>query len=167
MPSPIDEPAERLEAVFAGIHQERMAGLPILNPRLAVAVVGGRVWWNDWVGILVTPWCMNLMVLPLTPRGPERAAGDPLILAFPAGRFTFAVSSEPGLGPYAACSLFSPMGEFSDQETALATARAILDALFEVQSGVEQGVARYPQGTGISRRDLLRGGFGRPNREGG
>jgi [NiFe] hydrogenase assembly HybE family chaperone len=166
-PSPSQAPAARLVAVFAGIHRERMTGLPILNPRLAVAAVGGRVWGDHWIGVLVTPWCMNLVALPLNPSGPEQMAGDPLTLEFPAGRFAFAVSSEPGLGTYAACSLFSPMGEFPDQETALAIARATLDALFEVQSGVGQGASSDSRGTGISRRDLLRGGFGRPNRDSG
>ena len=157
----------RLEAVFTRIHRERMAGLPILNPQLAVAAVGGRVWESSWMGILVTPWCMNLVALPLDPLGPGWDAGGTLTLALPAGRFEFAVSAEPGLGLYAACSLFSPMGEFPDQETALAVARATLDALFEAQSGARRGTSVDRQGPGISRRDLLRGGFGRPNRDRG
>jgi [NiFe] hydrogenase assembly HybE family chaperone len=83
-------------------------------------------------------------------------------LELPTGRFAFSVSAEPDLGTYAACSLFSPMGEFPDQKTAVAVARATLDALFEPQAA-GQAARSDPHGPGISRRDLLRGAFGRLN----
>jgi [NiFe] hydrogenase assembly HybE family chaperone len=75
----------RLAAAFERIHRERMAGLPILHPKLRVAAVGGRAWRGHWLGVLVTPWCMNLVLTPLhdtsdttTPweRRPRRDSAD-------------------------------------------------------------------------------------------
>lgn len=150
--------AQRLLATFRRIHRERMAGLPILNPRLEVAVLEGRVWGDDWTGILLTPWLMSLVALPSAESAPGWLAGTERTLELPAGRLTLAVATEPDLGPYAACSLFSPMGEFPDQETALIAARAALAALF-VPAG--HAAAAAERSRGISRRDLLRGGRGR------
>ena len=41
-----------------------MAGVPMLNPALRVQAVGFRHWQSHWLGVLVTPWFMNLMLLP-------------------------------------------------------------------------------------------------------
>jgi [NiFe] hydrogenase assembly HybE family chaperone len=164
-------PAERLRATFEAIHRERMAGLPILNPRLSVTVVEGRDWRGERIDALVTPWCLNLIATPLDPSGLEpQPIGTARVIPFPAGRIEFLVSEEPGIGPFAACSLFSPMGDFSDQETAVATARAVLDALFEPEFEPEVLNAPDPRPAGepvaggrgaISRRELLRGRFSR------
>ncbi|MBL8328485.1 MAG: [NiFe]-hydrogenase assembly chaperone HybE [Rubrivivax sp.] len=43
--------------------------------------------------------------------------------------FDFIGAEEDGIGCYEACSLFSPMFEFADQEAALATAQAVMDLL--------------------------------------
>jgi [NiFe] hydrogenase assembly HybE family chaperone len=97
--------------------------------------------------------------------GPQ-PIGTARVIPFPAGRFEFLASEEPGIGPFAACSLFSPMGDFPDQETALATARAVLDALFETE-GMNPPDSRSPDAPvagargAISRRELLRGRFSR------
>ncbi len=124
--------ARRLEAVFRRIERERMADVPILNPALKVEVVGMRPWAGDWLCVLVTPWSMNLMLLPGdSGEGGWRAqaVGSSTRLAFPAGGFDFIVGAEPGIGCFAMCSLFSPMDGFGDAETAAATAAAALDEI--------------------------------------
>ncbi len=159
--------AERLRETFEGIHRERMAGLPILNPCLSVAVVEGREWMGEGIDVLVTPWCMNLIALPLDPSAVKpKPMGWSRVIPFPTGRFEFLASEEPGIGPFAACSLFSPMGDFPNQETALATARAVLDTLFEPEvmnpPGARSTDVPVAGARGaISRRELLRGRFSR------
>ena len=37
------------------IEKTRMAGLPILNPKLVVRSAGWRRWGNDWIGVVTTP----------------------------------------------------------------------------------------------------------------
>lgn len=143
-------------ATFERIHAERMAGLPILHPGLAVAVVGARDWQGDWLGVLVTPWCMNLLLVPApgSARTPG-LLGTKQVLELPAGAFELTASVEDAIGPFAACPLFSPMDDFADQAGAVATAESIMAALFEPAAADPAPAAGT--GRGLSRRDLLRG----------
>ena len=72
--------ANTLIEAFQRVHRERMAGLPILHPGLSVAVIGARDWRQDWLGMLLTPWCMNLVIVPGAEsafvRGTRRAASS-------------------------------------------------------------------------------------------
>jgi [NiFe] hydrogenase assembly HybE family chaperone len=155
------DPSAQVERAFTQILAERMQGLPFLNPALRVEAVGFRRWEGRWLGVLITPWFMNLVLLP-----DEEAAwrhvryGDSLAYALPAGVFEFISACEPLLGDYQSCSLFSPVFEFADQDGARATAQAALDALFDTRShagaegpGTRAAVARAP----VSKRDFLRG----------
>lgn len=160
--APVLQVSRQLVARFERVQRERMAGLPILHPGLSVVVIGAREWQQDWLGMLVTPWCMNLVRIP----GPGSAfvpgsVGSKQIIAFPAGEFEFIASDEEGVGPFAACSLFSPMQEFADQAVALATAEAVMAALFEPEPSSAAAPQGIPAQANISRRDLLRGRLSR------
>lgn len=119
-----------VEAAFAAVRRERMAGVPILNPALAVAAIGTRRWGEDWLTILVTPWCMNILLLPGTPGAwTDGRIGATLRHVLPSGEYSFILGEEPALGRFQMCSLFSPMLQFSDQDAALATAEAVMAEL--------------------------------------
>ncbi|MES9894103.1 MAG: [NiFe]-hydrogenase assembly chaperone HybE [Candidatus Thiodiazotropha endolucinida] len=123
-----------LEKQFRQIQQERMEGLPLLNPALRLEAVGFREWNGLCLGVLVTPWFMNLMLLP--PEGDSWKAtkvGDKQLYQMPSGPYEFIVCEEEGIGRYQMCSLFSPVFEFADQATAVATAEAVMDALMRVE----------------------------------
>ena len=141
--------ARALEAHFREVASTRMAGLPVLHPGLRVEAIGfeadadGRC----AVGVLVTPWFMNLVRLPLPgPHGEGSTAPARGVLPSPASadmapaghrrtravgneQFDFVGAEQAGLGPYEVCSLFSPMFQFTDHAAAAATARAVLDQL--------------------------------------
>jgi [NiFe] hydrogenase assembly HybE family chaperone len=125
-------PAAALEAVFRGIQQRQMQDMPMLNLALRVEAVGFRPWNGHWLGILITPWFMNLWLMPRLRSSweplPERESRHHV---FPAGVFEFIGGHDPVLGDYQACSLFSPMFEFGDAQAARDTAIAALDALFD------------------------------------
>jgi [NiFe] hydrogenase assembly HybE family chaperone len=125
-------PADLLVETFTAIQRERMTGVPLVNGALSVEAVDFAPWSHHWLGVLVTPWFMNLLLMP---REAERwvpvRPGDTLNYAFPAGVFGFISGREPRLGEYHACSLFSPMFEFADQETARVAASAARAALFD------------------------------------
>jgi len=129
------EISERLVAVFSKIRTERMHDVPIVNPRLEVEVIGVREWNGHWLALLVTPWFINLMLLPQTDE--QGAAWRSLGLGaevahrFPAGRFDFLIGEADGIGRYQMCSLFSPVLEFQDQVAARIAGRAALEALFD------------------------------------
>ena len=65
-----------LESAFRRIAATRMAGLPINHPLLAVEGVGFRLWQGKWLGVLVTPWAMNLVLLPDSDAEFEALASD-------------------------------------------------------------------------------------------
>ena len=128
-------PAVALERAFETVRRERMHDVPVLNAALAVEAVGFRAWREHWLGILITPWFMNLVLMPRVaaawhPIGERESRHH----VFPAGVFEFIGGREPTLGDYQSCSLFSPMFEFADQREARSTALAALDALFDPAS---------------------------------
>jgi [NiFe] hydrogenase assembly HybE family chaperone len=142
-------PARRLEAVFTNVARTRMAGMPFVNVALRVEAVGFREWQGQWLGVLVTPWSINVLLLPRSGDWPRLPMGTERFVDLPAGRFRFIAGFEPSLGEYHACSLFSPALEFADHDAACATASAALEALLTPQAGPAQ-THRY------SRRDFLR-----------
>lgn len=118
-----------LEALFTHIGATRMAGIPILHPGLRVQAVGFERDGDAAVGVLVTPWFMNLVRLALEPSASDLPVGQTRERTVGNACFSFIVGHEDGFGSYEACSLFSPMAEFVDHEAAVATARAVLDTL--------------------------------------
>ena len=168
--------AARVQAL-ATVHHEiartRMQGLPVLHPALQVQAVGferqpGAPAWA--LGVLVTPWFMNLVRLPM----PAEAAPPATESTAPAGlavgctaprdlgghRFDFIGGFEAGLGAFEAASLFSPMFQFADQAAAVATAQAVLQLLREPAAApaAEAATPPAPVPAGPARRGFL---FGR------
>jgi [NiFe] hydrogenase assembly HybE family chaperone len=120
---------EGLESQFRRIQREQVQG-PLLNPALDVEAVGFREWSGFCLGVLITPWFMNLMLLP--PEGDswkEMRVGDKQSHQMPFGPYEFILCEEDRIGRYQTCSLFSPVFEFNDQAAAVATAEAVVDAL--------------------------------------
>ncbi|MBI1195251.1 MAG: [NiFe]-hydrogenase assembly chaperone HybE [Gammaproteobacteria bacterium] len=171
------EAGARLAQVFATIHRERMRGLPVVNAALEVATVGFDEGPHERLGVLITPWCMNLVLLPPEDGGVDAEAGDWAALkpgakqahVLPSGTYEFVVADEPGVGRFQSCSLFSPMFEFGDQATAVATAKAVLlaimDKAYSEPMSAGQSLTRDPDKPTLaerargplSRRDFLRG----------
>ena len=153
-----------LRFAFQRIAVTRMADLPFLNPALAVAAEGFRDWQGKRVGVLVTPWAINLIVLAGSDEHWRALGADQSqTWDFPAGSYAFMGGDEPECGPYQFCSLFSPALEFVSQEDALATARAVLDNLFtDPATAAEQALylqeKRAARPAPLSRRGFL---FGR------
>lgn len=168
------EIGRHLEQVFHTIQQTRMQDVPILNSALQVEAVNFQAWQEEWLGIMITPWFMNLMLLPQSDEWSDLAEGSKQIRQFPSGNYEFVVGFEKEIGKYLACSLFSPVFQFDDHATAVATAHACLDALMRVESrefvGSEPLAKDDQRGfnteEAISRRDFLRGGFMRSQRGG-
>lgn len=127
----------------------KVKGLPIYNPTVAVEAIGFREHDGRQVGVMVTPWFMNLMVLPSPADLKVWVSGGTVRLPFPSGAYDFAVTDLHGVGLVGSCSLFSTMLEFTDHEAAQAAARSAADALFEAE--------QPPPAPIVSRRQLLGG----------
>jgi [NiFe] hydrogenase assembly HybE family chaperone len=169
------EPAQRLAARFRAA-AARMAGLAIVNPALEVEAVGFARWNGRWLGVMVTPWAMNLVLLPDDPQAWRAlASGAKRRYAFPAGEFEFVGASDPDLGDYQVCSLFSPMDAFADQAAASLVAKLARAALFDPANAAEAEVPAPAAAAGeapgplarieraldapLSKRGFLRGRF--------
>ena len=146
-----------LEDTFRAIERERMADVPILNPAIKVQAVGFQEWEGQLLGILITPWFMNLMLLPLDESEPAAASGESSPVDFPAGRFEFIHGEEAAIGAYQMCSLYSPVFDFEDHAAAVATAEAVLEQLFEDDEAEAEMQPPAEPPKPVSRRALLRG----------
>jgi [NiFe] hydrogenase assembly HybE family chaperone len=171
----LPDPSPRLEAAFRAI-ETRMRDLPFVNPRVRIEAVGFAPWKGYWLGVMVTPWSMNLVLVARDPRAwRSLAPGEKRRYVFPAGNYDFVSARDPAIGEYFMCSLFSPVLDFADHATAAETARAaraaLLDATHaEVPEG-EHAAARPADPrplaeigarlhAPVSRRDLFHGRFG-------
>lgn len=124
------DPSPLLEAAFRRIEAETMADVPILNAALNVEAVAFARWQGHWLGIVITPWFMNLVLVPGEAASWQGvASGKRLFRKFPSGDFAFLGSHEAEVGEFQSCSLFSPMAQFADQDGARAVALAALEAL--------------------------------------
>ena len=143
---------QALEAAFRHIAATRMDGVPVLNPRLEVQAVDFEISedGSHALGVLVTPWFMNLLRLPL--QGDVAPLAVRAVAARDIGthRLDFIGAFEPGVGAFEACSLFSPMFEFANQAAAVATAHEALKEL--------RAAPRAPAQP--ARRGFLLGRFG-------
>ena len=181
----LPDPSSRLEAAFARVHAEKMRGMAFVNPAIRVEAIAFAPWKHYWLGVMLTPWAMNLL---LASRDVERwrplPAGQKRRYVFPAGEFDFISAHDEAIGEYLICSLFSPVLQFVDHSTACETARLAREALFDAtHAGIDDGSgADGPGGadagyTGpmaeldaqlkapMSRRDLVHGHFRRRGNE--
>lgn len=144
-----------LVAAFREIHAAKMRDTPLSNRALSVEAVGFRRWEGRFLGVLVTPWFMNLTVLPAP--GEDWSAlrtGEKEELSFPCGRYEFIHAVREGVGGYKGCSLFSPMADFASQLQATDVARAVMAALFVPEKPAAEAAAAP---AAPSRRAFLTG----------
>lgn len=165
----------------------RMADLPMYNPVLEVACVGFQPYAEREIGVLVTPWCMNLILFPAKSdcwaAWGEAEIGNKQMIVLPSGQYEGIFGWNELTGGFISCSLFSPMFEFSEQAIAVATAEEVMNALFDSaneaptdrqqafraqkaeqdalkqQEETEAVKAATPRPEKLSRRGFLTGGF--------
>ncbi len=145
MPDPVltMDPSPRLVAAYRDVLARRMRGLPFVNPALEVEAVGFAPWNGRWLGVMLTPWFMNLMAVPLDPAAwAALPTGAKRAYVFPAGRYEFIGGDDERIGSYESCSLFSPVLDFADHATARLVATLARDALFDPGNAE---VPRYPE----------------------
>jgi len=154
------DPGAVLEAWFARVARERMDGLPFLNPRLGVEVFGMRRVAGDWLGGLITPWSVQLVLLPGGGTlWQDISAGLRRRVALPVGEMWFlADAGEAGLEAYQYCPLATSADGFADQAAAR---RFLAEALATVMASPAQAAQARPAVAEVDagRRALF--GFGR------
>lgn len=126
----------RLADAFRRIEATAMADVPILNRKLSVQCVGMSVFGQESLCGLITPWFINLVLMPMAVSVPMRT-GAKTRIALPGGIFEFIQSHHDELGAYRMCSLLSPVFEFDMQEDAVTVAQEILTRVLAPQVEAE------------------------------
>ena len=171
------DPSPRLEYAFRAV-ADRMRGLSFVNPAIEVEAVGFAPWEAHWLGVMVTPWFMNLVLVTRDPEGWRALPpGAKRTYVFPAGTYEFIGANDASIGDYQACSLFSPLLEFFDHASARLVATLARAALFDPANA--EGAAmpsaelspaadtaarpiaqlREQLSAPLSKREFLHGGF--------
>ncbi len=134
----LEEVTAGLVADFREIWHAKMRDVPMVNKLLSVEAVGFEIVDGRPLGVLISPWFMNLVQLP---GGDEDwsglVPGAKELISFPSGEYEFLHNTREMTGGYKACSLFSPMGDFTSQEQAREVARAVMVALFDPANAAE------------------------------
>jgi len=136
-----EDPTPRLQAMYRRIWETSMHDMPFINTALTVEVVGFRRWRGDWVGAVITPWFLNLFVLPGGGAlWSDRPSGEHCKIAFPVGELEFIADDDASaeIPAYQYCPLFAPVSQFAAQETARAAAEDALSALFTPPPATEE-----------------------------
>jgi [NiFe] hydrogenase assembly HybE family chaperone len=141
---------DALLAYYRRVHEETFRGLPIANTALDVEAVYFRPLEEHQLGVLITPWFMNLFLLPGTDRWDDRPQGSACQIELPGGKVDFRVSHEQALGTILSAALFSTVADFPDQDIAREIARETLRLLFDGDAMQDE------PGRRVSRRALLR-----------
>lgn len=128
--------AAELETVYRRIESTAMANVPVLNRALAVQAVGMTRTEAGLACVLVTPWFINLVLLPEA-LAPSVQPGTKSRVALPGGVFEFIQSHHDELGPHRMCSLMSPVFEFEAQADAVAMAEAVLGEILAPQANAD------------------------------
>lgn len=146
---------QALVASFARIGEATMRGLPFYNEALTVEAIGfERHGDDDWLGALITPWFLNLMLVPeLALAYDEAATGQKREVTVPGGVVTFRCGGTEDFGLFHAFPVASPVGIYKSQEQARAAAR---QALARFRTAPEQELPKSPGQAGVSRRTLFR-----------
>jgi [NiFe] hydrogenase assembly HybE family chaperone len=143
--------ATALEAEFNQVLMNSMQDMPMLHPDLQVEAVGFQLLEPYIVGVLITPWFMNLLLLSLQDAWQDRRISNKITMALPSGEYEFLVNEYKEGKHYLSCSLFSPMFEFENQDAARLTAEHCLEYMLAP-----------PEPPPVSRRDMLRPWAKRP-----
>jgi len=120
----------QLEQTFHKIHLENMQGIPILNPDIQVQALGFQEIEGRVLGIIITPWLMNVVLLPAEGEDwSDMQLGDKRPHKFASRTYKFMLNDIDGIGLCQTHSLYSPMRDFASHNQAVSVAQNFLDSL--------------------------------------
>jgi [NiFe] hydrogenase assembly HybE family chaperone len=136
-----------------------MRDIPIYNGKIAVEAIGFRPFGEGEVlGVVLTPWFMNMIMLPIEPVPMEMAEiGRTVSVELPAGKRAFVVGGDEAIGLYKAHSLHSPVLSFTLPGQAQAEARRMLALLMTPPDVTAETATNGSATKRLHRRALLFG----------
>jgi [NiFe] hydrogenase assembly HybE family chaperone len=113
---------------YREVMERKMAGLPIINPRLEVAATGFAPHDAGQLGIVITPWLLSAVWIPDL-RDDLRRAGEVVTRELPSGSYELNVVRLHRAGAIESLSLLSPVDVLTDMVVAREAAAAALAEL--------------------------------------
>ena len=143
----INNPASLLERCFGERRDQ-----PAVNPLLTCCAVGFFCYRGDWLGVLITPWFMDLFLLPgggsLWGNIP---AGQRRYVELPQGAVPFTAADDPKIGLYQYSPLVAPVSTLPDMTAAVKLAQ-------EVMRGISGELSPPATATGASEERMVMAG---------
>ncbi|MGG7448343.1 hydrogenase-2 assembly chaperone [Kosakonia oryzendophytica] len=138
-------PHGEVQAAFAAVAAGEMHDLPFVHPHMPISVTPFTLFEGQWIGCVITPWMLSLLIFP----GPQqcwvrRNVGERIGLRLPYGEMTFTVGEMPALAQYLSCSLMSPLARELRAEQGASLAHDCLKMALSL-----------PVSESVSRRALL------------
>lgn len=163
---PMQTQIDKLSRRFERIAQERMRGLPFYNNSLQVEALGFTAIESGYVGALITPWFINVILLFREQPSTATVVGHKYTHRLPSGDYDFMIGEDEELGRYDFISLASPTSKYKTQQQAQGFALTKLKAML-IQTGdpasLADAVEEHPlkfvpsSGPDASRRSFLTG----------
>jgi [NiFe] hydrogenase assembly HybE family chaperone len=148
---------------FTHIGESAMRDLPIYNHSLEVDAVGFKIIDEGLIGVLITPWFINVMLLPRQKQKAAVPLGEKVTYSLVSGEHEFIVGEDDELGRYDFITVASPTLRYKSHQAARDAAYKALEKLLthpektEVKT-VEQPMHFVsPEQKGKERRAFLRG----------
>lgn len=130
---------ENLVARFQQIGIERVYGLPIYNEALSVEAVDFQACEGGLIGVLVTPWFMNIMLLPEdTSPYQSKELGEKVKYQLESGEHEFVIGEDEEVGQYLFRTITSPTHCYKKQIAAINNGKKALTALLTPPEQVEE-----------------------------
>jgi len=147
----------KLLATYRETVQPKMCGLPMYNAELQIEAVGFALRDGHLSGVLLTPWCMNLVVFPDESDEWHKLPPEKTVdVEFPSGHHSCLLSSVEGIVPHLTLPLFTTVQDFADRDTAHQVAEETLRLLYlDTSDGQAVSQGGGWSGRTMSRRDLL------------
>ena len=141
----IDNPASLLERCFIE-HRDQ----PAVNPLLTCRAVGFSHYRGDWLGVLITPWFVDLFLLPGGGSlWGDIPAGQRRYVDLPQGTLPFTAADDPKIGPYQYSPLVAPASAVPDMAAAVKLAH-------DVMRGISGEVSSPAMATGTAEERLMK-----------
>lgn len=160
-----DDPTAFLEAHYQNVWQTRMHDLPFVNAALGVEAIGFARYEGDWLGVVITPWFLNLLLVSGGGQlWGDIPAGERRYLNLPCGTLQFIADDDPDIGPYQYCPLIAPVSDLADMAQArLIAADALKTVFVPPASPAEPEPPPAEEKPAVSRRGFLRRLAGKRN----
>jgi [NiFe] hydrogenase assembly HybE family chaperone len=148
---------------FTHIGETAMRELPIYNHALQVDAIGFKPMAAGWLGVLITPWFINVVLLPKQKQEATIPLGEKVTHELISGEHEFIVGEDDELGRYDFLTLASPTLKYKSHQAACDAAQKALTKLLTPADEARTAIPEQPvhfvtaEQKGKERRAFLRG----------